>query len=159
MSSSHLHKEDFGLLIEAGFIAVKQGSRSAAKKLFEAAYHLEPSKSASKLGFGYLALNELQLPISQKIFETVLKEEPKNALAKVLLGFAFLMERFQLVAGKKKDAILNSIDSTSESVKKGELLIKEALQESLDSSVQNLGLSALELAAKVNAYLDVPLKK
>ena len=96
---------------------------------------------------------------SQKIFETVLKEEPKNSLAKVLLGFAFLMERFQLVAGKKKDAILNSIDSTSESVKKGELLIKEALQESLDSSVQNLGLSALELAAKVNAYLDVPLKK
>jgi len=158
MSSLPFHKEDFGLLIEAGFVAVKQNNRSCAKKLFEAAYHLDPSKSASKLGFGYLALNELQLSMSQKIFESVLKEEPKNALAKVLLGFAFLMERFQVVAGKKKDAIKSSIESTAESLKKGEILIKEALQESKESSVQNLGVSALELAAKVNAYLDSPLK-
>lgn len=159
MSTSPVHKEDFGLLVEAGFLAVKQGNRSAAKKLFEAAYQIDPTKSAAKLGFGYMALNELQLPLARKIFEGVLTEEPKNSLAKVLLGFAFLMERFQIVAGKKKDSLKTGVDNTLESSKKGEALINEALRESQEPGVQNLGKSALELAAKVNAYLDAPLKK
>lgn len=159
MSAPAIHKEDFGLLVEAGFIAVKQGNRNAARKLFEAAYQLEPTRSASKLGFGYIALNELQLAMARKVFESVLSEEPQNSLAKVLLGFAYLMERFQVVAGKKKDSAKASVESTNEASQKGEALIKEALSESSEAGVQNLGKSALELAAKVNAYLDVPLKK
>lgn len=159
MSESHIHKEDFGLLVEAGFIAVKQGNRGAAKKLFEAAYQLQPTHSASKLGFGYIALNELQLPMARKIFEGVLTEEPKNGMAKVLLGFSYLMERFQAVAGKKTKETKVDPAASAEALQRGETLIKEALAESTDSGVQNLGKSALELAAKVNAYLDAPLKK
>lgn len=159
MSAPHIHEEDFGLLIEAGFIAVKQGNRTAAKSIFDAAYQLRPSHSASKLGFGYMALHEMHLPMARTIFESVLKEEPKNGMAKVLLGFSFLMERFQQVAGKKKTENAAPQEDTLAASKKGVELINEALSESKEPGVINLGKSALELADKVNVYLDAPLKK
>ncbi len=158
MSAIPMHKEDFGLLIEGGFVAVKQGNRNAARRLFEAAHRLRPEHSAPKLGFGYIALNELNLPLARQTFEAILNEEPNNAMAKVLLGFSFMMDRFMVVAGKRKGAPLPPQETTNASVAKGHTLIEQALQQSQDPAVHRLGKAAMELAQKVGSYLETPMK-
>jgi hypothetical protein len=152
--------EDFSTLIEAGFIAVKQGSEQHAKQLFHAAQILRPDHSAPVLGFGYIALNSLNLEMARHLFSSVLEKEPQNALAKVLLGFSYLSAKFVDASQKQKGTLssfikLGNVDELSAS---GEKLIKEALEYSSESSVQFLGKSALELSKKISEFDATPLK-
>lgn len=161
MSSSRISfNEDFSTLIEAGFIAVKQGSEQNAKQLFHAAQILRPDHSAPVLGFGYIALNSLNLEMARHLFSSVLKKEPENALANVLLGFSYLSAKFIDASQKQKSSYgtfikLGNVDELAES---GEKLIKEALEYSNESSVQFLGKSALELSKKISEFEATPLK-
>jgi len=121
-------KEDFSLLIEAGFIAVKQLDETSASRIFNAAQTMSPKSTAPQLGLGYIALNKLELKEATKIFEAVLKQEPENYLAQTFLGICFLLSK-----PKRK---------------KGEKLIREAMDKASDSTIKSLGQISLEWAEK-----------
>jgi|GEM_PF-254613 len=121
-------KEDFALLIEAGFIAVKQLDETSATRIFQAAQTLSPSNTAPQIGIAYIALNKLQIKEATRLFEKVTDLEPDNHLAQTFLGICFLLTK-----GKGK---------------KGEKLIKEAMKKTSDAAIKNLGISALEWAEK-----------
>ena len=151
---------DFPLLIEAGFVAVKQGNRTAAESLFRAAQLLKPSHSAPALGFGYIALQSANLELAQKLFEAVSQKEPDNALAKVLLGYTLLTHTFLHQANKNNPSLaIKKTGNLEELGSRGKLLIEEALKSSDDSAVQLLGKSAIELYQKIHDYNKTPLMK
>ena len=54
-------KEDFSLLIEAGFVAVKQLDETSSIRIFQAAQALSPQSTAPQIGMGYIALNKLDV--------------------------------------------------------------------------------------------------
>lgn len=121
-------KEDFALLIEAGFVAVKQLDETSASRIFHAAQAISPNSTAPQIGLGYIALNKLELKEATKTFEEVLKQEPENYLAQTFLGICFLL--------------------TKPKRKKGEKLILEAIEKTDNSTIKNLGEVSLEWAEK-----------
>jgi len=125
-------KEDFGLLIEAGFVAVKQLDEKSARHLFGAAQLLSPESPAALIGLGYISLNKLEINDATKIFQAVIEKDPDNDLAQAFLGICFLLKK-----------------STR---KKGEKLIETVKGKSEDPTVQNLCEVSL-------AWADKDLKK
>jgi hypothetical protein len=121
-------REDFSLLIEAGFIAVKQLDEISATRIFHAAQVISPNNTAPQVGLGYIALNKLEVKQATKIFEKVIKQEPENELAKTFLGICFLLN--------------------PQRRKKGEQLIKETMEKTSDPTIKNLGKVSLEWAEK-----------
>ncbi len=121
-------QQDFALLIEAGFVAVKQLDETSAKRLFQAAQLLKPDSTAPDVGLGFIALNKLEVKDATTIFEGVSIREPDNYLAKAFLGICYL-----LVKAKRPD---------------GEKLIEEARSKSSDSTVKNLCEVSLQWAEK-----------
>lgn len=120
--------DDFALLIEAGFVAVKQLDETSATRIFQAAQAISPGNTAPKIGIGYIALNKLEVKQATKIFEEVVKQEPENWLAQTFLGMCFLL--------------------TKPKMKKGEKLVREAMSKSTDPTIKNLGTLCLEWAEK-----------
>lgn len=121
-------KEDFALLIEAGFIAVKQLDGISAARIFNAAQILNPESTAPQIGLGYIALNKLEIKEATRIFEEVTEKEPENYLAQTFLGMCFLL--------------------TKAKRKKGEKLIRECIEKTDDETIKNLGSISLEWAEK-----------
>jgi Flp pilus assembly protein TadD len=121
-------KDDFALLIEAGFVAVKQLDETSATRIFHAAQALSPFSTAPQIGLGYIALNKLEVKEATKVFEAVLQAEPDNHLAKTFLGMCFLL--------------------TKAKRKKGEKIIQEAIKDTADPTIKNLGTMSLEWAEK-----------
>lgn len=121
-------REDFALLIEAGFVAVKQLDEISSTRIFHAAQTLNPSSTAPQIGLGYIALNKLEIKEATRIFENVLKEEPENYMAQSFLGICFLL--------------------TPPKRKKGEQLIQEAMEKTNNPTIKNLGKISLEWAEK-----------
>jgi tetratricopeptide (TPR) repeat protein len=119
-------KDDFSMLLESGFIAVKQLDEVAAKRIFEAAQVLNPDSSAPKIGMGYIALNKLEVKEAAKIFEEVVEKEPDNHLAQTFLGICYLL--------------------TKTKRKKGEKLVQDAIKKSIDPTILSLANIALEWA-------------
>lgn len=121
-------REDFAMLIEAGFVAVKQLDEISATRIFHAAQGMNPTSTAPQIGLGYIALNKLEVKEATKIFENVTKQEPENYLAQTFLGICFLLNK-----PKRK---------------KGEQLIREAMKKSSDPTIKSLGEISLEWAEK-----------
>lgn len=121
-------KSDFPLLIEAGFVAVKQLDEVSARRIFQAAQVLSPGSSAPKIGLGYIALNKLEIKEASKIFEEVIKKEPENYLAQTFLGISYMLSK-----AKRK---------------KGEQLVEEALKKTTEPTIKNLCEIAIEWAKK-----------
>lgn len=121
-------REDFALLIEAGFIAVKQLDEVSATRIFHAAQVMNPTSTAPQIGLGYIALNKLEIKEATRIFENVIKQEPDNYLAQTFLGISFLLNK-----AKRK---------------KGEQLIREAIEKTSDPTIKSLGQLSLEWAEK-----------
>jgi len=119
-------KEDFPLLIEAGFVAVKQLDEMSATRIFHAAQEMSPDSTAPQVGLGFIALNKLDMKTATKIFEDVTKKEPDNYLAQTFLGMCFLLSQ-----PKRK---------------KGEQLINETMSKTSDPTIKSLGKIALEWA-------------
>ena len=95
------YKEDYILMVEAGFIAVNQADEDAALKLFRAAEMLWADNSLPKVGVGYLHLHKLELKQACRIFEEVLEKEPHNDMAKAFLGLCMSMMPNQIDKGEK----------------------------------------------------------
>lgn len=121
-------RHDFALLIEAGFVAVKQLDETSAKRLFEAAKLLKADSTAPDIGLGFIALNKLEVKEATTIFEAVTAKEPDNYLAKAFLGICYL-----LVKAKRPE---------------GEKLIEAARSQSNDATVKNLCDVSLQWAEK-----------
>lgn len=121
-------KEDFALLVEAGFVAVKQLDETSASRIFHAAQAMSPGNTAPQIGLGWIALNKLEVKEATKIFEEVTKKEPENWLAQTFLGMCYLLSK-----PKRK---------------KGEKLIQEAMEKTNDPTIKNLGQISLEWAEK-----------
>lgn len=101
MSELNKYKDDFFLLVEAGFIAVNQTDEDAAKKLFKAAEILNEENVLPQIGIGYLHLHKLELKQAVDIFEKVLKQQPHNDMAKAFLGLCLSMMPNQVTKGEK----------------------------------------------------------
>lgn len=121
-------REDFALLIELGFIAVKQLDEICATRLFNAAQALSPSSTAPQVGLGFIALNKLEVKRAIEIFERILLVEKENHLAQTFLGICYMLNKTKR--------------------KKGEKLIKEAISKTSDPTVKELGKTSLEWAEK-----------
>lgn len=132
-------KTDFPLLIEAGFIAVKQQDEVSAKRIFAAAQLISPESTAPQIGLGYIALNKLEIKEAIRIFETVTQKEPENTLAQTFLGISYLLSK-----PKRQQ---------------GEELINEAMGKTEDPTVKDLGKIALEWADKDLKKLKSPFFK
>lgn len=121
-------REDFSLLIEAGFVAVKQLDAISSSRIFVAAQMISPGHTAPQIGLGYIALNQLNVKEATHIFEEITAKEPENWLAQTFLGISYLLSK-----PKRK---------------KGEKLIKEAMEKTEDPTIKNLGEISLEWAEK-----------
>jgi len=94
-------KDDFSLLIEAGFVAVKQLDETSATRIFNAAQVISPTSTAPQIGLGYIALNKLEVKEAARIFETITKKEPENHLAQTFLGICYLLNKPKRKKGEK----------------------------------------------------------
>jgi len=121
-------KEDFSLLIEAGFVAVKQLDETSASRIFNAAQMMSPNSTAPQIGLGYIALNKLEVKEATRIFEAIARKEPENQLAQTFLGICYLLNKPKRQKGKK--------------------LINEAMSKTTDPTIRNLGQISLEWAEK-----------
>lgn len=121
-------KDDFSLLIEAGFVAVKQLDETSATRIFNAAQVINPASTAPQIGLGYIALNKLEVKEATKIFESVVAKEEDNYLAQTFLGICFLLSK-----PKRK---------------KGEKMIQDVMAKTNDPTIRNLGETSLLWAEK-----------
>lgn len=121
-------QEDFAMLIEGGFIAVKQLDEVSATRIFLAAQMLNPTSVAPQIGLGYIALNKLDLKEACRIFEQVLRQEPQHDLAKTFYGICLLLDKARR--------------------EEGEQIIKEVIGRTTDPTIKNLGHISLEWADK-----------
>ena len=121
MASWHKYKEDFILLLEAGFIAVNQADEDSALKLFRAAMLLDPNNPLPTIGIGYLHLHKLELKQAIKAFEDVLDKDPSNDMAKAFLGICMSMQPNTTGKGEKileqtlksKDPMIKKLSDTA----------------------------------------------
>lgn len=120
--------DDFALLIEAGFIAVKQLDEISSTRIFKAAQVMRPDHTAAMIGLGYIALNKLEVKEATRIFKEVTEKEPENHLAQTFLGMCYLLAKPMR--------------------KKGEKLIREAMDKSDDPTIKNLAKISLEWAER-----------
>ena len=106
--------KDFGLLVETGFVAVKQGDEDSAVKLFRSAQLLRPNSVEPQIGFGYIALNKLELGEAEKTFEAVVAKAPTNYLGKTFLGLVMMLAKTDPERGEKlvNETIANCEDAS-----------------------------------------------
>ncbi|MFI0434109.1 MAG: tetratricopeptide repeat protein [Parachlamydiaceae bacterium] len=121
-------KDDFSLLIEAGFVAVKQLDEVSAVRIFQAAQAISPSNTAPQIGMGFIAINKLDIKRATQIFEGVTQKEPDNHLAQTFLGICYLLTK----GGRKK----------------GEKIIRDTMDVTTDPTIKNLAVVSLEWTEK-----------
>jgi len=131
--------EDFPLLLEAGFVAVKQLDETSARHLFNAAQLLNPESNAPRIGLGYIALNKLEVKEATEIFTEITEDEPENDLAMTFLGICYLLTKAKRSEGEK--------------------LIQKVMKKTSDETIINLGKIALEWAEKDLKKLKSPFIK
>ncbi|MDE3046543.1 MAG: SctF chaperone SctG [Verrucomicrobiota bacterium] len=115
------YKQDFVLLLEAGFIAVNQADEDSALKLFRAAEQLNSENVLPQIGFGYLHLHKLELKQACTAFERVLDKEPTNEMARAFLGICMSMQPNTIGKGEKileqtlksKDPLIKRLSDTA----------------------------------------------
>ena len=130
------YKDDFFLLLEAGFVAVNATDEDSAIKLFRAAELLRPESTFPKIGFGYMHLCKLELKQAITLFREVLTKEPENEMAKTFLGICMTLIPTELSAGERS---------------------LEELTQSNDSGIKKLASMAIEFAEKFVKKAPAPL--
>lgn len=116
MSILDEYKQDFLLLLEAGFVATNQTDEDSAIKLFKAAGAIDKTNPLTKIGFGYLALHKLELKTASSLFKEVLKKDPKNEMAKAFLGITISLMPKEMLKGEK--LLYETLKSDDKNVKK-----------------------------------------
>lgn len=114
-------KVDAPMLVEAGFVAIKQVDEDSAKKCFLGAMVIDQDLSLPVVGLGMVSLLKLDLAEAERLFNIVLQKEPDNQMARTMLG------------------ITNLYRISDEGLKEGKSLIEEAMDETDDHSIKELG--------------------
>jgi hypothetical protein len=139
MSQLDKFKDQFVLLVEAGFIAVNQADEDAAVKLFRASELLNPGNTLPKVGLGYMHLCKLELKQACKLFDEVLKKEPNNEMAKAFLGL--------------------SLSLSPNEVTKGEKILEEVAAKSKDSSIKTMANTAIDFVERFVKKAPMPMQQ
>ena len=137
MKSWEDYKNDWILLLEAGFIAVNQADEDSALKIFKAAELLKPKSPLPKVGFGYLHLHKLELKQACKMFEAALEIDPNNEMARALLGI--------------------SMSLAPTSMDKGEKILEQTIR-SNDPLIKNLSETAIDFVEKFLKKAPSPIE-
>jgi tetratricopeptide (TPR) repeat protein len=126
-------KEDIGLLVEAGMIAIKQGDEESAKKLFNAVGVIDPQNNAKKMGYGLIALHKMDIKNAQKAFHEILQAEPNNHRAQAFLGFSYILSVLQegMTADEKIDSLKKGAELATQVVEKADSPSTKQLAQSL----------------------------
>ena len=122
---------DVPLLVEAGFIAIKQVDEESAKKCFYAAMVIDQEQSLPVIGLGMIHLLNLELDDASKMFNLVLQKEPDNQMARTMLGIAQLYRVNQ------------------EGLKEGRNLIEDAMEHTKEPSLTQLGKYSHDLYKEI----------
>lgn len=133
---TELFQSDFPLLLEAGFIAVKQLDEISAFRLFTAAQVVNPTSTAPQIGLGYIALNKLDLKEAVRLFKQVVDKEPNNHLARAFYGICLLLNKQRREEGEK--------------------IIKDVIEKAQDPTIKTLGETSLEWAEKDLKKMKAP---
>ncbi len=126
--------KDVPVLVEAGFIAIKQIDEVSATQCFYAAMVIDPELSLPVVGLGMVHLLKLELEEAKEMFNLVLQKEPENQMARTMLGIA------------------NLYDVNQEGLKKGRNLIEDAMEETDEKELKQLGAYSQDL------YKEIKLK-
>ncbi len=124
-------KGDLPLMVEAGFIAIKQIDEDSARKCFYAAMVMDPEHSLPVLGLGLVSLLKLELDEAKKMFKMVLEKEPDNEMARSYLGVA------------------NLYTITDGGLKEGRQLLDEASRKTDDQEIKDLGKHSHDLYKEI----------
>lgn len=122
------YKQDYFLLLEAGFLAVNDADEDSALKLFRAAQLLKPEAAFPKLGVAYLHFCKLEIVLAINKLNEVLAIEPDNEIAKTLLGLCLTM--------------------SEKTMMKGESLLEATLVKSREPGMKNLLNTAIDFVDK-----------
>ncbi|NNM43411.1 MAG: SctF chaperone SctG [Chlamydiae bacterium] len=128
MAQLQKYKDNFLLLVEAGFIATNMADEDTASKLFKASALLSPENSLPKIGVGYMHLLKLELKQASKVFEDVLSKDPTDDMARTFLGLSLALSPTDIA--------------------KGEKYLAESAAKSKDPIVKNLAVNALDFVEK-----------
>lgn len=90
-SAFEQYKKDIPVLVELGFIAIKQFDILRAGEIFKAVAALDPKSSAPHLGYGYISLQKLELDAAKKHYKKALELDPKHEVAHTMLGIAHIL--------------------------------------------------------------------
>ncbi|MCH9611145.1 MAG: hypothetical protein S4CHLAM81_14810 [Chlamydiales bacterium] len=134
MAIAEEFKQDLGLVVEAGLIAIKQGDEESAKKLFDAADILDPGTVSATMGHGLIALHKMDIPGARKYFNTVLETDKENHRAKAFLAFANVLSCLQ--DGSEEEKI--------KGLQEGAALASEVLEKCKEPSTRELAQSLLD---------------
>lgn len=132
------YKDDFVLLLEAGFVAMNQLDEESATKLFHGAQTLRPESFEPRVGLAAIALHKLQTDKSIAILEDVMNQGHENYLAGALLGISYIL--------------------SNQKIDKGQMLLKEAMEKADDTATKRLGTLWLEVIEKGLAKSQSPAK-
>lgn len=137
-------KEDLGILVETGLIAIKQGDEESAKKLFNAVGVIDPQNMAKKMGYGLIALHKMDIKNAQKSFNEVLQVERTNWRAQAFLAFSYILSILQD----------GSNDEKRKALQKGAELAQEVLNKSDTPSTRQLAQSLLDWEKELQEKVD-----
>ena len=125
------YAQDVPLLVEAGFIAIKQIDEDCAQKCFYAAMIADPNESLPVIGLGIIHLFKLELDEAKELFSAVLQKEPTNEMAKTMLGIA------------------NLYTISDEGLKEGKELIRDAMHSADNPELKQLGKYSQDLMKEI----------
>lgn len=111
MSSFEEFRKDIPLLVEAAFIAIKQGDGEGANKILEGIAAIDSKHVMLSMGHGLIALHKMELPKAEKQFLEVLKREPTQFQAKAFLSLTLMLLAMEV---KGKDAQLSCLKRAME---------------------------------------------
>lgn len=109
-------KEDLGLLVEAGLLAIKQGDEESAKKIFDACDILDEEGNQKAFGYGLIAMHKMEIPKAIAAFQNLLTKDSDNWRAKAFLSFAYILTIFSNESNKEKSANLKKALELSQEV-------------------------------------------
>jgi hypothetical protein len=122
------YKKDFSLLIETGFVGIKQYDELSATRIFNAAQVISPKHTGPRIGMGYIQLSKLNTKKAIEIFDQVIKDDPNDSFGQVFAGIAYLLSKDHKEKGKK--------------------MIQEVISKTDDPTIKNLGETALSTVDK-----------
>ena len=73
-----LLEDDFDLLFELGFVAIKQSDFTSSNQLFQAVKAIDPDDTSHEFGLACIAMHKLELSKSAELLKKYIESNPNN---------------------------------------------------------------------------------